>query len=361
VKTPMKTIVIGGGIIGASIAYHLAVRGAGVTVLDGGNRGGIATPASFAWINSAPGNDRIYHELRLKAILDWHRLQQDLETGDEGHDLPINWHGSLWWEDDPSDVESGTATAAARGYPIRLIDQDTAQAQEPYLRTAPKVSALSSIEGSLSPVETALVLLDAAVANGAQVLEETVESLIVDGTNVTGVRTESGDKMADCVILAAGIATAELAAQAGVIVPMDNSPGFLMQTAVTTPLIRGVTLSPGIHVRQNADGRIVAGRDFGGGPAPDDHVAEAQMLLAGTKALFSDSDGLEVETWTLAQRPTPADGHPIIGPAEGVSGLYITVMHSGVTLAALVGRLTAEEILDTGPVDVLEPYRLSRF
>ncbi len=357
----MKTIVIGGGIIGASVAYHLASRGADVTVLDGGKRGGIATVASFAWINSAPGNDRTYHEFRLKAILDWHRLQHELAASDRGTELPINWNGSLWWENTPEDVRSDTANLAGWGYPTEMINRDTALAQEPYLRNAPKEAALSSLEGSLSPVETALILLDEAVAQGAEILETTVDSVLQADGKISGVRTPDGDLPADVVVLAAGIATDQLAAPLGVTIPMDNSPGFLMQTAVTSPLIRGVTLSPGVHVRQNSDGRVVVGHDFGGGPPPDDPVTEAQSLLAETQKLFDDSDGLAVETWTLAQRPTPADGLPIIGPSQSVGGLYITVMHSGITLAAIVGRLATEEILGAGPVDILEPFRLTRF
>jgi glycine/D-amino acid oxidase-like deaminating enzyme len=357
----VKSIVIGGGIIGASVAYHLASRGAEVTVLDGGMRGGIATVASFAWINSAPGNDRTYHELRLKGILDWHRLQQDLAESDEGTRLPINWNGSLWWEDDAENVVSDTAELAGWGYPIHTVGKDEATRQEPYLRYPAEVSALSSLEGSLSPVETALTLLAAAESNGAEVLEVSVRELIMENGRITGVRTADDEIMADTVVLAAGIATAELAAGAGVTVPMANSPGFLMQTAVTSPLVRGVTLSPKVHVRQNSDGRIVVGQDFGGGPTPDDPVAEANTLLMDAQKMFDNSDGLSVETWTLAQRPIPEDGLPIVGPADTAPGLYITVMHSGVTLAALVGRLAAEEILSNGSVDILEPFRLSRF
>lgn len=357
----MTTIVIGGGIIGASVAYHLAVRGEDVTVLDGGRRGGIATAASFAWINSAPGNNRAYHEFRLKAMLDWHRLQHDLAASDEGINLRINWNGSLWWENNPATVLSDTIELARSGYAIRIVDDEEASAREPYLRTPPTISAHSSLEGSLSPVETALILLDAAEANGACVRDDTVEQLIADDGQVTGVRTASGDMFADTVVLAAGVATESLAARIGVEVPMDNSPGFLMQTAVASPLIRGVTLSPTVHLRQNSDGRVVVGQGFGGGPTPDDPGLEAQKLLENVKDLFGNSEDLDVENWTLAQRPTPGDGLPVVGPVDGVGGLYITVMHSGVTLAALVGRLAAEEIAGTGPVETLIPYRLSRF
>jgi glycine/D-amino acid oxidase-like deaminating enzyme len=107
----MKTIVVGSGMIGASVAYHLAVRGAEVTVVTGDRPGGIATAASFAWINAAPGNSRPYFEFRLKAILDWHRLQHDLNGS-----LEMNCNGSLWWEEDMESVEEKAQESTSWGY-----------------------------------------------------------------------------------------------------------------------------------------------------------------------------------------------------------------------------------------------------
>ena len=61
-------LVIGAGIIGASIAYHLARDGARVTILDAGQGGGIATRYSWAWINASWGNPEPYFRLRMRAI-----------------------------------------------------------------------------------------------------------------------------------------------------------------------------------------------------------------------------------------------------------------------------------------------------
>jgi glycine/D-amino acid oxidase-like deaminating enzyme len=103
------------------------------------------------------------------------------------------------------------------------------------------------------------------------------------------------------------------------------------------------------------------GADFAGGPAPDDEAAAAEALLASVRGLLANGDDIRVDRHTLGLRPVPADGLPIIGPVAQAPGLYVTVMHSGVTLAALVGRLGAEEILSARPVDILAPYRLDRF
>ncbi len=352
----MKIIVIGGGIIGASVAYHLAVRGAEVTVLTDREPGGIATAASFAWINAAPGNPRPYYELRLKGILDWHRLQHEL-----GERLAINWNGSLAWREDGAAMAAEFAEHAAWGYPTYMISATEAAKREPALASYPDRVAHSPLEGSLSPSQTARVLLDAAAEQGAQVSADGVRAIAAPGGRITGVQTEAGEIGAEHVVLAAGVACEPLAGGIGVTLPMANRLGFLAQSAPLPPTLNGLVLAPQAHMRQNDDGRIIVGADFAGGAAPDDEEAAAEQLLTSVRGLLSKGDGVRMERHTLGLRPVPGDGMPIIGPAPGVTGLYVTVMHSGITLAALVGRLAAEEILSSRPVDILAPYRLERF
>ena len=57
----------------------------------------------------------------------------------------------------------------------------------------------------------------------------------------------------------------------------------------------------------------------------------------------------------------PKDGMPVVGHVTGLDGLYLAVMHSGITLAPIIGRMTAEEVQDGVTFDVLAPYRLDRF
>jgi glycine/D-amino acid oxidase-like deaminating enzyme len=64
---------------------------------------------------------------------------------------------------------------------------------------------------------------------------------------------------------------------------------------------------------------------------------------------------------TVGVRPMPEDGMPVVGFAPELPGLYLATMHSGVTLAAAVGRFAATEILDGARIEMLEPYRPGRF
>ena len=72
-------------------------------------------------------------------------------------------------------------------------------------------------------------------------------------------------------------------------------------------------------------------------------------------AVLPQLAGAELDKVTLGLRPLPKDGQPIIGFPRGRRDVYLTVMHSGITLGPLVGRLAATEILDGVEVDPLAP------
>ena len=199
-----------------------------------------------------------------------------------------------------------------------------------------------------------------AVAGGAVIHTDTVLALTVDLGRATGVRTHSGHIKADKVILAAGEASEALSADIGVVLPMANLAGFLAHSAPRPLVLHGIVLAPRVHMRQCVDGRVVVGWDFGGSAAPDDPHHEAEKLIGAARELLVDDD-LDLDHFTLGLRPIPADGFPVIGEAPGLPGLYLAVMHSGITLAPLVGRLSAEEIVGGHALDVLKPYRLDRF
>ena len=79
-------LVIGAGIIGASIAYHLARRGAPVTVIDRSQPAGGATSQSFAWINASYRNPKPYYHLRVHGMQEYRRLEHELDGA-----LRVKW------------------------------------------------------------------------------------------------------------------------------------------------------------------------------------------------------------------------------------------------------------------------------
>ncbi len=354
-RTGARVVVVGAGILGASIGYHLAQAAARVTIVDGHDAVGGATAASFAWINASHGNPQPYFGFRLQAMAEWRMLNEAL-----GRKLPLRWGGSIEWWDEPEELRRAVAEQTAWGYPIRLIGRDEIAALEPAIATPPAEAAFAALEGVVAPVAATEILLEAAQALGASLRRGVPLEMTTDGGRV-GLRLGGTRLEAERIVLAAGADCGPLLAGLGVDLPMANAPGLLVHTKPAPSLIQHLVLSPGAHVKQDVDGRLVVGETFGGGPVPDDHAAEAEKLLQRVRACLQGAEALEVERVTVGVRPIPRDGLPIIGAVAGLEGLFLAVMHSGITLAPLVGRLTAVEVLGGGPVEILAPYRLARF
>ena len=349
--------IIGGGVIGASTAYHLARRGARVTVLDRAQPGGAATAASFAWINAASMNgSEDYYRLRLQSLLEYQRLERDIG-------LPVKHGGRLEWRDDGHQLAAEAAALAALGYGVRWLSRDHIAALEPNLLDPPESAVYTELEASVDPAEMNARLVAAAENLGVEFLDNCeVTDLIVENGAVRGVAMGSRVVVAaDCVVLAAGAESEKLAAMAGLRLPMANSPGLLIHTAPAPPLLGRVVLTPSLHMKQDLNGRIVAAWDFTGGQTSADSMAEGARLLSMIGALLRLDEPLVMDEITVGLRPEPEDGFPVIGFADSPRNLYVTVMHSGITLAPLVGRLAAAEILDRVEVDLLAPFRPGRY
>ena len=148
---------------------------------------------------------------------------------------------------------------------------------------------------------------------------------------------------------------------AGLTVQLTRSPGILFHTPPQQPVIDRILLSPIGNIKQKPDGRIVTGLDFGPAPPEDATRERGEAFLKKMSAVLPHLSQAPLEKVTLGFRPLPKDSHPIVGFPDGRRDIYITVMHSGITLGPLIGRLAAMEILDGVRVDPLAPYRLERF
>jgi glycine/D-amino acid oxidase-like deaminating enzyme len=350
-----SVIVVGAGIIGASIAWHLARQGAAVTVIAE-KSGGVATPASFAWINASWGNPEFYFRFRRHAMEGWKRLAKELPG------IGVNWCGSIGWDLSESEFDAYATQHGGWGYGIRRIKRDEVAAREPYLARYPELALHVAEEGVVEPVAAAQRMLAGAQSRGARLLYgATASGLLQEGDRITGITTTFGAFQADHVVLAAGAGAVALAETAGVKLPIETPPGLIIHSKPCEKRLNGLVLAPELHMRQTAEGRIIAGADFGGSEPGADQQEVADALFAKLKTMLKDVDGLALDFFTVGYRPTPKDGFPIIGKAESHAGLSIAVMHSGVTLAPAVGLLLSKEILSDRPEERLAPFRLSRF
>ena len=194
-------IVVGAGIIGASIAWHLVRAGARVTILEAGSPGGVATPASFAWINASWGNPEVYFRLRSRSMREWTRLAEDVPG------IQLDWAGGLCWDLPSDELDAYLAQHGSWGYDIRPVGRDEAARIEPALANPPDHALHVREEGAVEPAGAAHALIADAVTRGALLRTgRAVARLERSGGGMAAVL--DGERIAaDDVVLAAGTAT----------------------------------------------------------------------------------------------------------------------------------------------------------
>ena len=369
-----RVVVVGAGIIGASIAFQISRRNSPTTVLDKGQPGSGASSHSFAWINAAAKRPVAYHDLNRRSMEMWERFARDLHM-----DVGLTWGGQLVWES----TADGAALLLRQledlqrwGYPCRQIDEAELRELEPGLSPgAVTAAAINQADGHVDPKKVVDACLFRAIEAGAEVqCNATVTGLNLmdsgDGTSkVRSVVTDRGEYPCDVLVLAAGIETTRLAALAGVSVPQQYSPGVVMQTDPRPPLLSTAAVlyapqidpgHPEVHLRQMANGVVQIGEGTQESLSRDDSQSHADDLLARATNYLPALSGARAYTVPVGIRPMPRDGFPAIGFPSRVPNMYVALMHSGVTLAPLVAELAALEIVDGARVEALEPYRPDR-
>lgn len=346
-------VVVGTGIVGAAIGWHLTARGAAVVLVDGeAAAGGRATPASWAWINASWGNTLPYYRLRRASMAAWRRLEAAVPG------LAVDWCGGLVFDLPLPELEAFAVDHAAWGYPLQRLEAAAIAALEPALRPPP-LAVLCPDEGVIDPVAATAALLADAAARGARVSTGTpVTAIAVAGGRAVGVETAAGTIAADAVVVAAGTGAPALLAPLGGGVPLKPAPGLIVRSQPLAIRLRHAVVAPGLELRQTADGALLVAGDLLADDPDGARSAAHRMALAA--ALLDGDTTPEVVGFTLGERPMPVDGHPFVGAVPGIAGLFAAVTHSGVTLAAGIGAMVTEEIVDGAAEPLLAPYRPGR-
>ena len=350
-KTPeLNVVVVGAGIVGASVAYHLAYQGAQVTIVDAGQVASGVTSRSFAWINTSYSDADPAAPLRAAAIADYRRLEAELPG------LRIRWTGSL------SYASSQLPNTQAKSAGISSVSRARILALEPNLKHPPAQADHAPEEGAVDAVETTRILIGAAQARGAKLLEETsVEGFTRTADQVSAVLTDQGSIDADLVVLAAGTGITALTDSLGVPVPLTASPAIYIRYKSPPSLVNGIISNSAMEVRQGNEGGLLAAEDYLDDTPDNQPRAIALRAAEAIKEQLHGVVSLDIEDACVGFRPIARDGVPIIGYLPGISGVYVCVMHPGVTLAATVGRLVSTEIIDGAPSHDLQPCRPDRF
>jgi glycine/D-amino acid oxidase-like deaminating enzyme len=375
-KTPAHIVVIGAGILGSAIAFRLAVRGANVTVIDAGEPGNGASTVSFAWLNARDKNPFSYHDLNRRSLDMWDRLAREL-----GGDVGLTWGGELRWaatQNGGTDLAERVRLLQTWGYPIRLLDEAAVNQLEPDVQAGPiSAASFSSADGHVDTGRVIEACLKKVEALGNRVLANRpatgfvfAETEHAGKRRIVTVETDAGPIACDAVVLAVGPDSPAVAALADIEVPLKHTFGASIITEPLPPIFRQAAIvqtapdaAQQVSFRQFPDGRVMI---HGGDSATEsDSVgksdADVEELFAAAVGYVPALANAQIQEVRRGRRPIPADGKAIVGFTEDVPNLYVTTMHSGVTLTALVSEMATSEILDGERIELLAPFRLERF
>ena len=257
-----QVVIVGGGVIGCSTAYHLTRRGITDVVLL--EQGTLTCGTTWHAAGLVTQLRSTYSLTRLATYSA--RLFERLED-ETGQSPGYRTQGSITVADNPErweEVLRGASMGSMVGVRTRVLDLDELREFWPLIRTDDLVGALLvERDGQLSPVDTTMALARGARSRGAVILEgTTVTGLHTDGGRIRGVRTDRGDIGTGAVVLATGMWTRQLAATIGVNVPLQACEHFYVVTEplagvdASTPVLR----DPGNYTYfKEETGKIMAG------------------------------------------------------------------------------------------------------
>ena len=365
-----EVVVVGGGVVGLTVAYELARRGREVLVLDPGDQPGAASRAAAGML--APTSEADLADRALVALeLDSLRRYPGFVAGVEGLTGLSCGHrtdGTLWValdRDQAGDLERLAAMQRGKGLDARWLSPGDTLAREPHVSGRVVAGLLVEGDHQVDPraltaaLGAAIVALGGRLGTGCRATRIEHAAGRVDA--VSGVAGGSTIRVAcDVAVLAAGAWSGEVEAP---VPSLDLRPVKGQLVRLEGPeLIRHVVRSPDVYLVPRRGGELLVGatmeeQGFDAQPTAGavlDLLREAWRLLPGVY-------DLAVTELTVGFRPAVRDHRPVIG-ATGTAGFYVATGHfrNGVLLAPATAHHLAEWIATGAAPAELEPFGVER-
>ena len=378
-------IIIGGGIIGSSVAWQLQKLGKQVLVLerkDVASGAAGATDGVVGYHTKKPGQQM---DLAVQSIAMFRTLGEELgeeiEYGLEAGGMqPVE--DKMQW-----DILSEIVAEQCRsGVDIRMISRDEACAIEPQLSPDIYGALYSPTGGKINPLKLTMAYAHAAKRLGAKYQTETEITgfLLADGA-VKGVHTDKGDYYADVIVNACGAWAGRVAQLAGLDLPIKPRKGQLAVTEPVGPFMTAtlqcarynvvkfrpeaitdetvLRLGSSLSIEQQENGGMIIGgtREFVG--FEEQNTFEAiEVMMKRAARFFPALKDVSVIRFFSGFRPFTPDGMPLLGPVKTLPGFYMAAGHEGdgIALSAITGKLVAEQIVfgqSSYPIDAFSPNR----
>jgi glycine/D-amino acid oxidase-like deaminating enzyme len=381
-------IVVGGGVIGASVAYQLARRGRKVIMVEKSDLASGASGSCDTNIFLQSKNAGIHLKLALAGAELFKGLREEL-----GRDIEYHVKGGMVLietADELKIMEDFVARQRQTGLQVEIIDRKEAARMQRGLSEHLVAATYSPQDGDVNPIELNLGFADAARRLSAEILLETeVTGCILKGGRMEGVETTKGPIYAPVVVNAAGAWAPLIGRMAGLDLPIKPRRGQLMITEPVAPYIsqgilsasyivakfnadklkesksRAVQLGVGLSLSQTQKGNILIGgtREFVGYDVGNTHEA-IQAVLKNAVRFVPGLGPIHIIRTMGGVRPYTPDGLPLIGYVTNPEGYFMSAGHEGdgIALSPVTGKIAADLIVDGKTfmdVSALDPNRFA--
>ena len=379
-------IIIGSGVIGGSLAWHLARKGKKVLVLekkDTASGAAGATDGVVGYHTKKPGKQM---DLAVQSIRMFDTLEEEL-----GEPIAYGLRaGGMQPVEDKTqwDILSAIVEEQVKsGVDIRMISAEEARKIEPQLSEDIYGALYSPTGGKINPLKLTMAFTHAAKRLGAEYKYQTeVTGFIIKNGVCLGVRTKDEEFYADAVVNCCGAWAGEVAALAGLDLPIKPRKG---QLAVTEPIAPFMTatlqcarynvikfrpetikdenvlkLGQSLSIEQQEEGGLIIGgtREFADFEGENTFVAIDAMMKRAAR-FFPALRNVSVIRFFSGFRPYTPDGMPLLGPVKTLDHFYMAAGHEGdgIALSPVTGKLMAEYIVDGKPSYDISDFSPNRF
>jgi glycine oxidase len=331
---------VGGGVIGCAIAERLSRDPRHQVVLCERDTVGAHASGAAAGLLS-PGTESAARasELAVRSM----ELMPELVERVERSGIDVEYRPG----ETISPALSEEEERALRAGSSRWLDRDEAWREEPELSRSVRGAAVRPA-AQVTPGRLVQALARTASAQGAEIREGwPVGQLVSRAGRVRGVQGPDGLLAADAVVLAAGPWSPALASPAGVALDVRPSRGQLVMLEPRRRVLSRMLTWRGCYLVPKPDGSVVAGstEEEAGFDARPTAAGIGTLLEFAARAVPALSEATVGRTWA-ALRPASSSGQPVIGPAPGMSNLYLATGHDriGILLAPVTAELVARDL-----------------
>ncbi|MCW3097003.1 MAG: thiO [Chthonomonadaceae bacterium] len=362
-------VVVGGGVIGLSLAWRLKREGASVVVLERGQVGGQATGAAAGMLAplaeaKAAGP---FVQLGLASLQRYPAFVSALreETGLDPELIGPGMLRVVHTESEEEILAQEFAWQRTIGLPMEWLGSAEARALEPALNPDTRAAVLSVREQNVEPRRLVRALAQACGLRGVRIVENAfVLGFTTMGARVTAVQTVNGPVPCGAVVVAGGAWSESIASWLRVALPVFPVRGQILALTCLPPPIRHTLYTHAGYLVPKADGRVIVGatEDSAGFETRPTAQGLLRLLTLAIELLPALGNAPFESAWA-GLRPASADGLPILGILPGWENAHVASGHfrNGILLAPITGELVAQEIRGGPASSLLSAFRPDRF